>query len=331
MRVDGKPQFGRLAAGLGVAVAAALLLAPTALAAPSNDNRANPFAVNLAWGAVTVGNATATVEPGELLTPLGAGTCAGVKMVATTWYRFIGNGGTISINTTGSDFDTVIAVYLGPTPALDDGLPCNDDTATAQTSALRFQSVGGSEYLVQVGGCNACAGSIGATGHMVMNVSATTPPAPPAGGLPPAGAPALPPPPPPPPLPRAATPTPSAPTLTRLAARISLHYRRQRGRVWIRRRPYVRAPVGSRVSVRCTRRGCRSLTRTAASPRGIVTLSNLRNRKLRTGTKIRIYVTHTHQIGVFREYKVVRAGHLGRLERRVACLSPSAPTVPRPC
>lgn len=170
------------------AVLCALALAPAALALPpSNDNVSTPFNVDLAGGAVTLNTTEATVEAGELLTAGGPGVCNpnARKMVATTWYRVLGNGGTITVNTVGSNFDTVISAYFAPTPALDDGLPCNDDrSATETTSEVSFQSVVGRAYLIQVGGCD-CAGAL-VTGGLVMNVSATEPPPPPTPPAPPA-------------------------------------------------------------------------------------------------------------------------------------------------
>jgi hypothetical protein len=171
---------------MAVALLAALVVAPAALAAPANDSIALPFNVDLAGGAVTVDSTGAMIEANEPLTAAGPGVCNpnARKMTATTWYRILGNGGLVSINTAGSNFDTVIAVYLVP-PSIADGLPCNDDASTTTTtSAVSFQSEAGQAYLIQVGGCDCGAGTL-IQGSLQMNVSATDPPPPPTPPAPP--------------------------------------------------------------------------------------------------------------------------------------------------
>lgn len=168
------------------ALLAVLVLAPAALAAPTNDAVGQPYNVELNGGPVTINGGTvgATYQApdtwptsdGEPLTPGGAGTCGGREMVATTWYRILGNGGTVSINTTGSNFDTVVAVYPVPTPTFPGLLACNDDvSAGVLTSAMSIQSQAGRGYLIQVGGCTGT-GCGASEGHLVLNVTATPPP-----------------------------------------------------------------------------------------------------------------------------------------------------------
>jgi hypothetical protein len=178
---------------LAAAVAATLGLfvaAPLALAAPDNDHVATPFNGALNGGPITINGGTfgATVQTptstppwptaeGEPLTPYGPGACSGREMNATTWYRILGNGGTVSINTTGSDFDTVIAIYPAPTPSLATALACNDDaSASTLQSAMSVQSVAGSAYLIQVGGCTGNTGCGANEGNLTLNVTATPPP-----------------------------------------------------------------------------------------------------------------------------------------------------------
>ena len=162
----------------------ALVLAPVAFAAPpTNDAWQQPFNAAVNSFPVTLAvadNSQATIQENEPLTSLGPGTCGTRKMVGTTWYRILGNGGVISVNTTGSNYDTVIAAYVAPTPLLNDGLPCNDDAAAGVlTSAISFQSTAGAAYLIQVGGCDACGGGSVSTGDLVMNITASEPPPPP--------------------------------------------------------------------------------------------------------------------------------------------------------
>jgi len=184
MRICRLPAARALVA-LAAAILAALVLAPAALAIPTNDSFAAPFNVDLAAGEVTVDTTGAAEELNEPLTPSGPGVCnpGARNMVATTWYRLLGNGGTITIDTAGSNFNTVIGVYVKSPPALVDGSPCNDDVAIGNvTSALSFDSVAGGAYLIQVGGCNLC-GTVPpanfVTGTLRMHVSATAPPPPP--------------------------------------------------------------------------------------------------------------------------------------------------------
>lgn len=182
----------RLLTAAAAAALGLLVCAPSALAV-SNDNWSQPFNAAVNSYPVTLSaavNAEATTEPDEPLTPTGPGLCGSRQMVGTTWYRILGNGGVVSVDTAGSDYDTVIAAYVAPTPTLSGGLQCNDDASSSTlTSAISFQSQAGAAYLVQVGGCNECARA--STGNLVMNITATPPPVP--------GAPPPPPPPPPPP------------------------------------------------------------------------------------------------------------------------------------
>ena len=129
----------RRSTGLGCLVVAllfSLAAAPAALAV-NNDNWQSPFNAAVNSFPVTLSaalNAEATVQQDEPITSLGPGTCNNRKMVGTTWYRILGNGGVVSVNTSGSNYDTVIAAYVAPTPLLNDGLPCNDDAASAAPS-----------------------------------------------------------------------------------------------------------------------------------------------------------------------------------------------------
>lgn len=74
----------------------------------------------------------------------------------TLWYSFTGTGGPVTIDTAGSNFDTVIAVY-------DDGvnlLACNDDIGfdpiggsfQAALTVDTVDTVEGTTYYVQAGG-----------------------------------------------------------------------------------------------------------------------------------------------------------------------------------
>ncbi|MEQ4208821.1 hypothetical protein [Actinopolymorpha sp. B9G3] len=84
--------------------------------------------------------------------------CAWAPVERTLWYSVEGNGETLDIDTAGSDFDTVVAVY-----ALTDGVMepvvCGDDDAPGfplPASTLQAQvdlpTVAGTTYYIQAGG-----------------------------------------------------------------------------------------------------------------------------------------------------------------------------------
>lgn len=309
----------RLIAATAAALLGVLVIAPAALAV-NNDNWESPFNAAVNSFPVTLSaelNAEATIQPNEPLTSAGAGTCSNRRMVGTTWYRILGNGGTITVNTSGSNYDTVIAAYVAPTPMLNDGLPCNDDAATGVlTSAISFQSTAGAAYLIQVGGCDACGGSSASTGSLVMNITATEPPPPP----PPP--PVVVTPPPPPDADRDGIPENGAdkcpgvrPTRDinrdgcqdkpqRILSDLKYEFRflRSGGRIrgiQLARVQLTRAPKGARVRVTCsgcrTRRG-RSYSFTTRKV-GTQSMSPLNGLRLRRGARLTVVVTAPERLG----------------------------------
>lgn len=77
----------------------------------------------------------------------------------TVWYAIVGTGNTITVDTAGSDYDTVAAVYTSPSadtyePLADacvDDVPLSPIGRTLQ-SAVTFATTAGTTYYVQIGG-----------------------------------------------------------------------------------------------------------------------------------------------------------------------------------
>ena len=109
----------------------------------------------------TVDTTGATLEPGE------SQPCGNIG--ATVWYVYQAPADfTITLDTSGSDFDTVLAAYwYGATspPGALHNLGCNDDvSASDTTSSLTLDVTAGSQYFFQLGGKD------GATGNAVLHV-----------------------------------------------------------------------------------------------------------------------------------------------------------------
>ena len=304
---------------------AMLVLAPPAVAMADNDFWQEPFGVLLTDEPVTDSNFFADEQQDEPLTPLGPGLCGtnGVEMIATKWYRFVGNGGRISVNTVGSDFDTVIAAYFAPTPRGDDPLPCSNDADGARTSALSFTSDAGTAYLIQVGGCSGC--GTNPRGNIVLNVHADPPPQPPAPPAPPPPAappPAAPPPPPP--------PAPSKPQVINARSMLATdpYSKLVGGRhkylglqvEWLR---VSQLPRGTRVRVWCSRL-CAEKPKKAGR-RGKVAF-DLDDVNMPTGTRILVTAKKRGWVGAWIRY-IIRPNKLKKLQ---LCLDPGK-TKPRDC
>jgi subtilisin family serine protease len=121
---------------------------------PPNDGFAN--AIVLAGQLVTVqgNNFAATKEPSE---PNHAGNPGG----GSVWWRWTAAGsGPVSIATTGSEIDTLLAVYTGTSMGGLTAVASNNDSGGSLQSRVFFEAVGGREYRIAVDGFGGAAGGV---------------------------------------------------------------------------------------------------------------------------------------------------------------------------
>jgi hypothetical protein len=77
-------------------------------------------------------------------------SCQGLS--ATVWYSFTAEfNGTALVNTNGSDYDTVLAVWTRSGGWNE--IACDDDSGTDLDSAVAFSFTAGTTYYIQVGVC----------------------------------------------------------------------------------------------------------------------------------------------------------------------------------
>ena len=130
-------------------------LASASRAQPFNDRFA--FAVPITYGStVFISNAGATAEPGE---PVGLGSGTN-----SLWWQLVATAATITINTCGSDFDTVLEVFSGNTLASLAFVTGNGDFAgcggTGLQSQVSFVAAAGTQYWIRVVGVGNSTGNI---------------------------------------------------------------------------------------------------------------------------------------------------------------------------
>ena len=140
-----------------------------AAGAGANDAFVNAQVLGQPPLSVTGTNVHATREPGE---PDHAGRLGG----ASVWYRWTApNNGVYAFNTNGSSFDTLLAVYTGPSVAQLTEVVSNDDASGLGTaSSVAFQATAGTVYSIAVDGLNPGDGSGPAEGLVVLNFTNTT-------------------------------------------------------------------------------------------------------------------------------------------------------------
>ncbi len=123
------------------------LMAP-AFAQPTNDDLAAATGVTSLPFTETLETTDATVEPGEPVE--GDEFCP--PRGSTVWYALtLDTTQPVSVNTSGSDYDTTLAVYTGSGFGGLSFVDCNDDTFFGLEAALTFEAEAGVTYLVQVG------------------------------------------------------------------------------------------------------------------------------------------------------------------------------------
>jgi Putative metal-binding motif len=155
MKGSGIGGRGMRAIATTIAAVAALACAAPAMAAPSNDDVAGAFSVplNTTWT-----QATTDATPATGSDSLGNCTFSNGSdprfFGNSVWYRFTGTGAPVTLDTTGSTFDTVLLVWRGtPSPS---GTPlyCDDDSGGVQGPARLTRTFeAGVEYYVELGGC----------------------------------------------------------------------------------------------------------------------------------------------------------------------------------
>jgi hypothetical protein len=105
----------------------------------------------------TVSNTGYTNEAGEIF-PNCDFSVGGTRN--TAWWNWTAPGsGTVTIDTVGSTFDTVMAVYTGASPTSVSQVACNDDGAGLQ-STVSFAATAGTTYRIQVDGFGSATGNI---------------------------------------------------------------------------------------------------------------------------------------------------------------------------
>ena len=77
-------------------------------------------------------------------------SCISGKGYKSVWYSFTpGSNGTLAVNTEGTAYDTVLAVWSGNSGALA-SVGCDDDNGAGNTSLLSATLTGGTRYLIEV-------------------------------------------------------------------------------------------------------------------------------------------------------------------------------------
>ena len=126
-----------------------------AAARPSNDAFANRFVLTASSGSAAGINTLATKEAGE---PVHAGNAGG----ASVWWKWTAPAsGQVYLDTHGSSFNTLLAVYLGSAVGSLSSVASNDNDSSANnTSGLYFEAQAGTEYEIAVDGYNGASGKI---------------------------------------------------------------------------------------------------------------------------------------------------------------------------
>jgi Calcineurin-like phosphoesterase len=145
---------GTALAALAIALACASTVDAKSTAAPANDNFANAQVISGTSGTATGSNVGATKESGE---PNHAGNSGG----ASIWYRWTApSAGSVTIDTTGSSFDTLLGVYTGSAVNALTTIASNDDCCGGRQSKVSFSAVSGTTYQIAVDGYNGKTGSV---------------------------------------------------------------------------------------------------------------------------------------------------------------------------
>ncbi len=138
-------------------------------AGPTNDDFAARFELGGGSSNASGSNVDGTKEPGE---PAHAGVAGG----RSVWWSWVPAAtGAATITTAGSNFDTLLAVYVGSSLGTLSEIASNDDDSFGNdlSSRVTFQAQAGTAYSIAVDGYNGAAGSVAL--HVIASETAETP------------------------------------------------------------------------------------------------------------------------------------------------------------
>jgi hypothetical protein len=140
---------------------------PPTLPPPANDNFANAQVLTGCSGTVAGTNNGATKEAGEPTHFYGSS-----GSTRSVWYQWQAPAtGLVTVNTTGSSFDTILAAYAGDSfSSLNVGVNNDDESPTITTSTITFHATEGLVVRLVVDGYNN-SGLGGDTGNLTLNWS----------------------------------------------------------------------------------------------------------------------------------------------------------------
>jgi hypothetical protein len=132
---------------------------------PANDAFASAVAASTAIWTLMANNTDGTSETGE---PAHAGNAA----AKSVWWAFTApSSGTCTLRTSGSTFDTVLAVYTGTSVGAVTAVASNDNSSSAVLdSTVSFSAVKGTIYRIAVDGKRGTSGAIRLSASLVAAV-----------------------------------------------------------------------------------------------------------------------------------------------------------------
>ncbi len=139
----------------GATTNAATLTVTATGGVPPNDMFANAQVITGNTGTITATNTGATKQTGE---PNHAGNAGG----GSIWYAWTPTvGGSVTIDTLGSTFDTIMGVYTGTAVNALTTVASNDDIASGNTaSRVTFTVAAGTTYRIAIDGYNGLRGNV---------------------------------------------------------------------------------------------------------------------------------------------------------------------------
>jgi hypothetical protein len=137
---------------------------------PVNDTFATAMVLTGTTFAINGSNIGATVQTGEP-------RHAGVRGGKSVWWSWTApSTGTFTLATTGSSFDTTLAIYTGSVVNKLAAIGSNNDqSSTLRTSKVIVSVVAGTTYRIAVDGNSAAAGAITLSGSLVAKVALAAP------------------------------------------------------------------------------------------------------------------------------------------------------------